>query len=108
MPTFADNGWAGLDGRPTSANPEEQAEERRDLDRDLLALFQGGRGRRVLQWMRQVTIEASGPHPMLTHIGFSFQDQLIYREGQRDLVRRRKVAALQRHEVVLLVVQGHL
>jgi|DEB0MinimDraft_10_1074344.scaffolds.fasta_scaffold00082_22 hypothetical protein len=84
MPVFSENGWSGLE----AARPDKtDVDERRDLDRDILGAFTTPRGRRVLQWLRDVTIEASGPHPTLTGIGLEFRDQLVYREGQRDLVR---------------------
>lgn len=86
MPVFSDDGWAGLEpAQQETTGPDD--DERRDLGRDILGAFTTPRGRRVLEWMRSVTIEAGGPHTALTQMGFGFKDQLVYREGQRDLVR---------------------
>lgn len=82
-------GWEALDTqrRADPAKAERDAQDRIDLDLAYAKTFSTKQGRAVLEELRRITVEAGGLHPTLVAAGVPFHEQLIYREGQRDLVR---------------------
>jgi hypothetical protein len=82
-------GWGGLDAerQVDPAKAEREAQDRVDLDLAYAKTFGTKQGRAVLAELRRITVEAGGLHPTLVAAGVPFHEQLIYREGQRDLVR---------------------
>ena len=82
-------GWGSLDAQRQvdPAKAEREAQDRVDLDIAFAKTFGTKQGRLVLEEMRRITVEAGGLHPTLVAAGVPFHEQLIYREGQRDLVR---------------------